>query len=616
MSLVICSNQEKDGASLRQRGSVYNAWSFRNPLSSTMTIPANSQVALQSCKVNVDGRLVFSGNNSRFYHYFGEKLDLDGETYPQSHEVTSYPVVSNLLSEDESGEVIESSLDDFANRIRDRVRETTFHPNAKNQFDCQVLRNASSLDFRGFQYQFKQLNNDDNVNQIPSDSGFEKFYREDKDDNFTYASGVFTRSHQVLECVGISKEQPFSLTNGSFIVNISGTGGANASGVEWHVGLTRAINQVHNGYFIPPYNDYTNDADLEVEQDFYADFAVARNRNGELVVYDYRNDPDIRDGRQIVKNEITYFNNTNSSFQKDDTRYDLSDDNASVYTKVGFFSEGEDLRVSLYNSKSDNWDLITEYDATEKATRYFKPVNQACWCLHPVLAVGTKSGAQTCKLTIEEFSGLDIEYYNATEYLKGGWYESMEAVGKVAKCQELETRFWNRLGDNLYDFHKTNASSGVDYSPVMILQESEVYTPSFGANAMMPFGFNESVVQVPSSGADTNTVIFESTAVPSLTSSMAMFVRLNNFTQNVTNAYSKNKSKILAHLPRFDNNESTGRLYFEPNNLIFIDLDNPNDIQVNEFDIDFCYINEQYATSLTGQSIVGLYFRRKPKELM
>ena len=615
MSLVICSNQEKDGTSLRQKGSVYNAWSFRNPLSSTMTIPANSQVALQSCKVNVDGRLVFSGNNSRFYHYFGDKIDLDGETYPQIHQVTSSPVVSNLLSENESGDVVETSLDDFANRIRDRVRETTFHPNSKNQFECEVKRNASSLDFLGFQYQFKQLKDDDNVNQIPSDTAFTPFFREDQAAHFTYSSGVFTRNHSD-DCVGISKEQPFSLTNGSFIVNISGTGGANASGVEWHVGLTRAINQTHDGLFVPPYNDYTYDDNIGVDQDFYADFCVARNRDGELVLYDYRNNPNVGDGQSLVKNEITYFNNTNSSFQKADTRFDLTDVNASIYTKVGFFSEGEDLKVSLYNSKSDDWDLITEYSESNKATRYFKPVNQACWCLHPVLAVGTKSGAQTCKLTIEEFSGLEIDDYDATTKFKGGWYETMEAVGKVAKCQELETRFWNRTGDNLYEFLKSNASGGVDYSPVMVLQESEIYTPSFGANAMTPFGFNESVVQEPSSGADTNAVIFESTKVPDLTSSMALFVRLNNFTQNVTNAYSKNKSKILAHLPRFDNNESTGRLYFEPNNLIFIDLDNPNDIQVNEFDIDFCYINEQYATSLTGQSIVGLYFRTKPKELM
>jgi len=95
-----------------------------------------------------------------------------------------------------------------------------------------------------------------------------------------------------------------------------------------------------------------------------------------------------------------------------------------------------------------------------------------------------------------------------------------------------------------------------------------------------------------------------------------MFVRLNNFGQSVHNAHTGNRSKILAHLPRFDNTQSTGRLYFEPKNFVWLDLDNPAEMNINEFDISFCYVNEQYAQILTGQSIVCLYFRKKPKELM
>jgi hypothetical protein len=156
----------------------------------------------------------------------------------------------------------------------------------------------------------------------------------------------------------------------------------------------------------------------------------------------------------------------------------------------------------------------------------------------------------------------------------------------------------------------------VNYDNIMILDESEIYTPSRGANGKAILGFNQSIVSEPNAGAGTNSVIFESSSVPNLVSSMAMFVRLNNFGQNVFNAHNGNRSKIIAHLPRFDNTQSTGRLYFEPSNLIWIDLDNPGPLQVNEFDISFCYINEQFAEILTGQSIVALYFRKKPKELM
>ena len=96
MSLVICSNQDADGAGQRLQSSVYKPWAFRNTLSSTYKIPANAQVALQSCKVNIDGRVVVSDSNSKFYQYFGQKLNLDGLTAPQLDETTSYPVYTDF----------------------------------------------------------------------------------------------------------------------------------------------------------------------------------------------------------------------------------------------------------------------------------------------------------------------------------------------------------------------------------------------------------------------------------------------------------------------------------------------------------------------------------------
>ena len=97
MSLVICSNVTQDKAEARLSQSINDAYAFRNELSSTMTIPQNAQVAVQSVKVNVDGRFAISKHNSNFYHYFGEKLDLDGVTAPQMENVTSNPVLVRLL---------------------------------------------------------------------------------------------------------------------------------------------------------------------------------------------------------------------------------------------------------------------------------------------------------------------------------------------------------------------------------------------------------------------------------------------------------------------------------------------------------------------------------------
>ena len=72
-----------------------------------------------------------------------------------------------------------------------------------------------------------------------------------------------------------------------------------------------------------------------------------------------------------------------------------------------------------------------------------------------------------------------------------------------------------------------------------------------------------------------------------------------------------NRSNIIAHLPRFDGQVETGRIYHEPKNLIFLDIGNSEPLTINSFDISFCYSNEQYCTALTGQSVVVLYIKGK-----
>ena len=615
MSLVICSNQEKDGEALRQNQSVYNAWSFRNPLSSTMTIPANAQVALQSCKVNVDGRVAFTNNNSKFYHYFGEKLGLDAGD-PDQIDSTSQPVITTLTSEDQGNDVVELSSEQFANTIQTQIRTTSYHPNTKDQAEVSVLRNASSRDFLGYTFSFKQ--NASNTNSVPT--SFRRFYSEYSDLNASYSGGIFQRNANQINkpSVGISIDNPFSLTNGSFIVNLSGANAnVNASGVPWIVGLSRFVRnpKLGTGQFVPQKFDFMANEDMGIgHESCFVDFGIGRNDNDQLVVFQSSKEAD-EIGVSTCLNEIQYWGNGNSSFNGVD-RADWTA-NASTIEKIGFFSKGENIAVKGY--ASGNWNLITEYSVSENASTYFKPVNQTCWCLHPVISIGADDSlTNSCKLEIDEFSTpTGITGYDPLTAYKGGWFETMELQGTQSLCSEMEERSWNHPESNDRAYKVLNASGGVAYDAVMVLQQTDIYKPSFSANATELFGFNQSIVDTPATGDSTkNTITFESLTIPSLVSSLAMFVRLNNMGQSVTNAFQGNNSKIIAHLPRFDNQNTTGRLYFEPNTPIFLDLNNPAPMQVNEFDISFNYINEQYATILTGQSIVCILIRKKPKELM
>ena len=104
----------------------------------------------------------------------------------------------------------------------------------------------------------------------------------------------------------------------------------------------------------------------------------------------------------------------------------------------------------------------------------------------------------------------------------------------------------------------------------------------------------------------------DSFSVPNILPSRSIFVRLENFGNESVNAFQGIKSKIIAHLPRFDGTNSVGPLYLEPNNLIYIDLKNPQPFRINSFDISLCYADETYATALQGTTIVCLHLREKP----
>lgn len=616
MSLVICSNNESDEASRRQDSSVYKAWSFRNDLSSTYTIPPNSQVALQSCKVNIDGRVSVSSSNNKFYTFFGTKLNRNGTTAPQMKDCTSHPVLVDMSGG--QNQVLELSKNDFANQVQKELRSATYHPDVKGKPTVEVLQNASSLDFKGYKITMDQ--NLDRDNSIPSNGAFTQYFAEvpdyeNNDDIFSYNNGVFTRNPSNNgACSAISKELPLTTTTGLFVVNVSGTNAtANASGVEWHVALSRSVNNPNIFYYyVPNYADLEYDDGLNLDEEFFADFAVARNQDGQLVVYQWQ--VKVADGEYLVRREVQYWNNASSDYNGAG-RADISADNI---TDVRFTVEGERVKVELYNATSAAWLVVTQYNPAGPKPSMFKPVLQTCWCLHPVLCIsrfGNVGTVDGCSMEITHFdTPRDLTDYDPTVFQKSGWWESMEIIGKTALCWDVDARSLFSFGAGLstvYQQRGVNASNGVDYdNPVFIFQPSEIYVPSPGANATELLGFN-ALVDTATSNPSLSEYIYESVNIPSLVSPLSLFVRLDNLGQNSFNARSKNKSKILAHLTTLEN--KVGRQTYEPSNLVYIDLDNPYELKLTSFDISFTYINEQFATILTGQSIVSLLFRQKSK---
>jgi len=150
----------------------------------------------------------------------------------------------------------------------------------------------------------------------------------------------------------------------------------------------------------------------------------------------------------------------------------------------------------------------------------------------------------------------------------------------------------------------------VNFNNVMILAESDLYTPSKFASSSRLLGFpNRPIVDVATSQVG-GKVCFISDAPPTFMSGGSVFVRLKNFTISSQNFAKGSESKIIYHLPRFDNSgNEVGALFFEPSERMYLKLNNPNEIFLNDIDVEFVYSDEKLCDSLVGKTIVCFHIR-------
>lgn len=615
MSLVITTNAESDRVE-RQEQSVYSAYSYRNDIGSTYKIPPNSQVCLQSAKVNLDGRLTINNANSLYYDYFGKELSEEAEG-TKLKDTIAYPILQDFSAG--SNRILELTHEEFAALVEKEHRE--YHPNQKGQFNCSAKRSAG-LDFEGYAFTYEQNLSDPDTN-LPTSS--RKFYDQNTSTRFDYdtGTGVFQRLPYDEDAedpsVGILLGRPLSLagSNRDLKVDISQ---CNGSGVEWAVGLSRDIPVTNiegqRGYFIPPYFDQDS---LQGEEPldnhyFYADYCVHRDKDG-LVRVTHTVPSEVGGVTVLTRELVDYSSNASSAFASE---YNIST-NVSGISAVEFVANGEAMEVYLDQGATKY--LLTKFVAASDKDTYLKPITQTNWCLHPVLFVGggsdTEVNASVCSVTVDDYAGIALSDYDSTVLHKGGWFESALISGDsrwIKQCKEVDLRaILDPDNASVYTPDQLNASNGVAWNQVaMVVAPSSTYEAPL-ANTAQIFGFPDRAVVKPTSTVG-NLVTFESDVPDNTENVKSMFVRLNGFGQQVLNALTKNKSAILAHLPTADSiHTDGGRIFYEPNRDIWLDLNNPYEIATSDFSIDIIYSNEQYARICQGQTIVVLYFREKPK---
>ncbi len=675
MSLVVCSNN-KDETNLYDRNSLDQApYRFRNHLTNPVILPPNSEVAVQSVKINKDS-LIQTSPSDIWFQYFGERLDTSADPNKVDRS-TSNPIMCSLLDLNRETKPLYINLGDYVQRLTDGMRRGIPHPDidmtttdgvASGTF-AEVVRTGghSSAEFNNIRMNFAMLDSSGNGNydpDSPEDIGVAstdwKFltdaYGEDRTMSVVLDAGddnkmkVSATADAVVgggnNNVCWLNRNPISHLGGVFEVDLTDLfGNAESINTAFAIGLSRGTG---NEFGQVAYLDRTG-GDLSDNPHFY-DFVVygeqirARGdfflRVGHSVL---NSDDDTRDpARPLAMEEIIYYDDGTGEPFGDETPwragvvvqagtdgYNLSR-NWGKFDRLRFIIDGEEVKIEMESSQggaggavvADTPVVLTSYTSATAlsgdSTNYPKPAGQTCWNLYPKVMIATNGRS----ITIDKYDGRVMTYQGSNtdaDSVDSSWYVRMVKEGDVRLCMELDTRYMYDMTNEDNDYlpvpaDETNAFME-NYHYVVILGNGEPhYTDTSRANLQARIGHSRSVLH----GSTGATQVYNSDLIPNLMDRSSLFIRLDNFTQTTFNSGTGRPSKILYQVPRFDSsNRETGMaLYYEPHQRTYIKLNNTDEIALNEIHLSLCDNLERLADrGITGKTIVCLHFKQSDTPL-
>jgi len=579
MSLVLLSNDED----FNNGGGISQPNSFTNITESPLIVKADSEVALQSLKINKEGQAHVSSANNRMGLYIGEYLDETYDPYEEAYTRSIRNVNDITLNEGTFDQ------DAFADMIVPRFKKAIFHPDFQDTFNASVQKAGG--DFQGYNLRFNYTTAAPTSSLPTTTQSVQAGY---EDYTYNSSTGVMTATAGGNGGIAQFTDAPLSANEGRLIIDFSG------AGIEWAMGLNRYADLENER---PPYAG---------EGDFgFYDFVAVRDGSDLKLYHAVRQDQ----GDQLYMEEVIYYGYTGATYA---TPYDLGV-NASTFNYLEFQITNDKVEFYLSKGGGARTKVCSPDLGTPGKDNYFKPVAQSCAYLYPKISL-----EQTLIATIKTFEGrapTDFSYSgkdNAGNNLSMDFYRTCLLNGEISLCQKLDTRFYNDLDDaDLYTFAGVNASSALDNNVVLVVANTQLYKrPGRQVNAYNTeelLGF-ENEKYVKSTTFSNTFELFTSTDVPVFKSQDSIFVRLSSGTQLSKNGLTGTDSKILYHCPRFDNaGNEQGGLYFEPGEKTYLDLGNIGDTPINSFSIDIVDRKDKLINGLIGDTIVMLHIRAKKK---
>jgi len=682
MSLIFTSNTQDDykdtdseGRTLTSTIGIERPADYQNHLTSPLEVKPNSQIAVQSVKIEREQTYEITDTLNMLY-YFGEPLG----TTLKFEDVTKRP---NLISIPRG--VYDRS--EFATQLQTEMNNMNTVPAVHNNF--RVSASLANGEFLGYKISASQNGTTYSNRASTLNSSLADVYVDigstPTSDNFTLAGGVFTRtgaSGTILDelCCGIATDYPLAMgENACMTVDLRGASyydGVTKTNLNssWAIGLTRPTIQLNN--------DNTKGKS-------HGNAPIDFNRQKSAVnphFFDYVAIFDAEDGSAGAGSLSLY----TANYLKDDKGNAIAESykmreimysggagqitsditNASInatgeYQTLEWSFVGEEVQLSLKKADGSRTKLIGS-DLNVNASRVFKPTTDFTGTLYPKICLSQGSVQIT---NYPPYSATDVTYrypsyngYDPTDMsggtytvgdspyanfigrsklmrsdglrgdttvigLKPSWGERQ--AGRVqnfifkpdyAYAQMLPEDF--ETSTETINFQGNNANGGVEYDHLLILADTEPPDSqdqgvgnyySAMCNIGRYIGWNDLSIVTQAEGTVTasNLVTWTSPNVPEFKVNSA-FVRISNLNHRTYNSCKNSISKMLYHVPRFTNDgRQFGDLFWEVGEKTYVDLNNTESFMLNQLQVQIVDKNERVVDDLVGDTIVVFHIRQK-----
>ena len=659
MSYIVCSNSTFDNEQLT---GISSPNSFQNHFKSPLEIEPNSEVAVESVKINRKDEFDITPNDE-FYVYFGEELTTS---------ILSGSATTNGVKVDVAPGTYSRKQLAFA--LQTALNKAPINPAFAG--NCSVaLQQDGSLEYDGFEFTFtgRDTTTDlaaviEETQVVEANSYSVKFnidnapteaFSYDKTNgsftcNASTTGNVFAGNYFRSQSAGRFQTKPLANCSGVFSVDITNAS-VNGSMGSFMIGLSRPTTTYYNN----AYPSYINNGEQNNDKyrrhafcDYWITYGGASDdgpatKLDKLQVWQWGKDNADR-GWNIK--EVKYYEDSGNTFT---SVIDATKINASSLNHIIWQLDGNELKLFISQTTSisagKTFALVDSSATTSGAdTEYnFAPMGNTEEYLSPVFALRQENQV----LKINTYDAFDLPLYSfpttktttltASNYpinnqLIAGkdWWSNAEITERgrdELRFNELRpSTLWygNANAPASYRYKNTNASGIIDYS-VVIIPNQELYDTNVSQYSqqlyVIPTGFTnpnmgrilgfstfsqikQSVYGTPASAPWKSTTLKSINAGEFAVSSC--FVRVNDLTFSSFNGAKSSRSQILYHIPRFTNDgKQYGELYFNAPEKTYIKLNNTDKLMLNNIKIDIVNRNESVVSDLDGATIVCLHVR-------